>query len=157
MKDWDDEIKRASLVLLLSGLAFSMSAQAVTVDESASVLSASASSSLVSAEPLRGMLVNQTMTVAGQEFFRNFAAGWRDLPVSQRYSVSIHERPSVRQGTRIWVAFNRETMFQAFLPPGRDQILALSEQAVAMVSSSIIDTDLNRAMYRDADLAADEI
>ncbi len=157
MKYWNDEIRQASLALLVSGLAFSMNAQAISGEESAGALTASVSLPLVSAEPLRGMLVNQTMTVAGQEFFRNFAAGWRDLPVSQRYSVSIHERPSVRQGTRIWVAFNRETMFQAFLPPGRDQILALSEQAVAMVSASIIDTDLNRAMYRDADLAADEI
>lgn len=155
--DWHGEIRQVSLALLLSGLSFSMSAQAVTTDEAVSSLGASAASSLISAEPLRGLLVNQTMTVAGQEFFRNFAAGWRDLPVSQRYSVSIHERPSPRQGTRIWVAFDRETLFQAFLPPGRDQILFLSEQAVEMVSSSIIATDLNRAMYQEADLAADEI
>lgn len=157
MQDWEKEIKQAGMLLLFCGLAWSLSAQATGVDDAISARQVPAYAPLIASEPLRGVLVNQTMTVAGQEFFRSFAAGWRDLPVSQRYTVSIHERPSARQGTRIWVAFERETMFQAFLPPGRDQVLALSEQAVAMVGASIMDTDINRALFRDADLAADEI
>jgi curli production assembly/transport component CsgE len=104
-----------------------------------------------------GLVTNQTITVAGQDFYRYFVASWQELAISGRFAISIHERPSARWGSQIWIEFAQRRIVQMALPAGRSGIRAISEQAAAVVQQRIIDAELERTLFRNADLGADEI
>lgn len=102
-------------------------------------------------------MTNQTITVAGQDFYQHFVAAWQELAVSERFAISIHERPSARWGSQVWIEFAQRRILQFSLPAGRSGIKAISEQAVAVVQQRIIDAEVERALFRNADMGADEI
>lgn len=108
------------------------------------------------AESYGGVVVNQTITVAGQEFFRYFVALWRERELSERFAIAVIERPSARWGGQIWVEFAQRRVFQAPLSSARSGLRGLSEQAVDLVYQTVIDTEADRLLFRDADLGADE-
>jgi curli production assembly/transport component CsgE len=104
-----------------------------------------------------GIVINQTVTVAGQDFYQYFVASWRDKPNSERYSVSVHERPSARWGTQVWVEYQRKPVFRALLPTMRASVPSISARAVEISYQKIMDADVQRLLYRDQDLGPDEI
>ena len=104
-----------------------------------------------------GVVVDQTVTGFGHVFYQNFVSFWRDQPLSDRYSISIHESATARFGSKVWVEYAQRRMFQAFLPPSNTVIRATSEKAAALVYSNIIDTDVQRLLFRDVDIGQDEL
>jgi curli production assembly/transport component CsgE len=107
-------------------------------------------------ESIAGILANQTVTVAGQEFHAAFATMWADKPEIPAYGLAIRERPSARRGTTIEVEHANQVIFRAYLPPARAQIRPLAEQAVEMVYENALAAQV-QLLVRDDDLAADEI
>jgi curli production assembly/transport component CsgE len=107
-------------------------------------------------EAIAGILVNQTVTVAGQEFHAAFAAVWADKPEIAGYGLAIRERPSARRGTTVEVEHANRIVFRAWLPPVRSQIRPLAEQAVEMVYENAVAAQV-QLLLRDDDLAPDEI
>jgi curli production assembly/transport component CsgE len=107
-------------------------------------------------DPYAGVVMNQTVTVAGQEFYLNFMAAWRDKELNERYTLSIHERPSPRYGSKVWIEFAQRRVFQSNLPPSRRAIKEISEQAVEIAYQNTVDADVQRLLFREQDLAADE-
>ena len=103
-----------------------------------------------------GVVANQTISLTGQEFYRAFVALWRDKENTDRYSVSIHERPSARWGSLVWVEYAQRKVFQAFISPARSNLSALSEQAVERTYQNVIDAEVLRALFREPDLGQDE-
>lgn len=104
-----------------------------------------------------GVVANQTITVAGQDFFQYFVSAWRDRDMSERFVVSVHERPSARWGSQIWIEYGQRRVFQASLPAGRAGIKALSEQAVEAAYQKVADAEVERLLFRDPDMGSDEI
>src|SRR5690606_2727856 len=45
-------------------------------------------------DPLGGVVVNRTVTVLGNDFYQDFTALWRQKDISNKFSISIYERPS---------------------------------------------------------------
>jgi curli production assembly/transport component CsgE len=111
--------------------------------------------SQVERQAMDGILVNQTITVAGQEFHGAFAALWSDKPDIPGYGLAIHERPSARRGTTIEVEHANRVVFRAWLPPARSQIRPLAEQAVDLVYESAVAAQVQQLLHDD-DLAPDE-
>jgi curli production assembly/transport component CsgE len=107
-------------------------------------------------DPYMGVVANQTVTVAGQAFYQDFIAAWRDKELSERYTLSIHERPSARHGSQVWIEFAQRRVFQSNLPPSHRAIQEISERAVEIAYQNIVDADVQRLLFRDQDLAADE-
>lgn len=128
----------------------------VACPAAAAPVSASASGERRLAESYGGVVVNQTITVAGQEFFQYFVAHWRERELSERFAIAVVERPSARWGGQIWVEFAQRRVFQAPLSSARSGLRSLSEQAVDLVYQTVIDTEAERLLFRDADLGADE-
>jgi curli production assembly/transport component CsgE len=104
-----------------------------------------------------GVVVNQTVTVAGQDFYQYFVALWRDKEKSEKYVVSIHERPSARWGTQVWVEYAQKRVFQSALPTARANIQAVSAQAVDVAYQNVIDVEIQSLLFRDVDLGPDEM
>jgi curli production assembly/transport component CsgE len=108
-------------------------------------------------EAYGGIVLNQTITVGGQEFYRYFVALWRDKPMTEQYAISIHERPSARFGSQVWVEYAQRRMFQAALPSARTAIAPLSERAVETAYQAVVDINVQRMLFQGDDLGRDEI
>lgn len=107
-------------------------------------------------EAIDGIVVNQTVTVAGQEFHAAFAALWSDKPPLPGYALAIRERPSARRGTTVDIEHGNRIVFRAWLPPARAQIRLLAQQAVDIVYEDAVAAQVKH-LLRDDDMASDEI
>ena len=107
-------------------------------------------------EAYGGVVVGQTVTVAGQDFYQYFVALWRDRPGNEKYSITLHERPSARLGNLVWIEYERLMLFQTILPFSRSQIRPISEQAVDVAWQRLMELEIERKLFNDADLAKDE-
>src|SRR5690606_7482351 len=83
----------------------------------------------VKADPLMGLVINRTVTVLGKDFYKYFAARWRILELSTRFSVTVHERPTAQRGSEIWVQFGQQRVFHTFLSPRRSAVRKVSDHA----------------------------
>lgn len=104
-----------------------------------------------------GVVVDQTVTVAGHEFYQHFVVLWRDREMTNRYAISVHERPTARWGSQIWIEYAQRRVFQAFMPPARANVKAIGEQAAEIAYQNVVDTEVQRLLFREQDLAPDEL
>jgi curli production assembly/transport component CsgE len=107
-------------------------------------------------ELYEGVVANQTITIVAQDFYQYFVTAWRDKPLSERYALSIHERPSARWGSQVWVEYANRKIFQTFLPPARNRIKDLSLEAVELAYQNIVELDVVNLLFKDPDLGPDE-
>lgn len=108
-------------------------------------------------DPLGGIVVNRTVTVLGNDFYQYFAAYWREKDISSTFTISVHERPSARFGSEIWVQFRQKRMFHTFLPPARAATKEISAIAVDMVYRNIAESEVERILTRSPDLGPEEM
>ncbi|MDR5856138.1 CsgE family curli-type amyloid fiber assembly protein [Caballeronia sp. LZ062] len=108
-------------------------------------------------DALGGAVTTDTVTLAGQDFYNWFAQAWGAIPLSERYIVSVHERPSARYGSLVWVEFGQRRVFQAFLPIARANVRPVAEGAAHVAFQNVMQADLTRLLFRDADMANDEL
>lgn len=109
------------------------------------------------ADPYAGVVLDSTVTFIGQEFYRDFVSLWREQPRSERYSLTVIERPSARWGSLVYVEYMQRRLFTAFLSPGRrDQIRGTAHGAVQAVYQNVVDADIQRLLFKDPDLGPEE-
>jgi len=89
-----------------------------------------------------GIVVNQTFTPGGMEFYRRFTDFWREKPDFEKYNLVIVERPSRRYGNLIFVVQEQQVVFSGNLPIKVSAIGALSLDAVEKVNANIISQSL---------------
>lgn len=108
-------------------------------------------------ESIAGIVADQVVTLIGQNFYGYFVATWRELPLANRYNISIHEKPSARWGSLVWVEFEHRHLFEAFLSPARSDIKLAAERAANVAYQGMVRTDIERLLFRDQDLGPDEM
>jgi curli production assembly/transport component CsgE len=108
-------------------------------------------------DALGGIVTTDTITLAGQDFYTVFSQAWSAIPLSERYIVSVHERPSARYGSLIWVEFRQRRVFQAFLPIARANVRQVAESAASIAFQNVMQADLTRLLFHEADMASDEL
>ncbi|RYY81802.1 MAG: hypothetical protein EOO24_41510 [Comamonadaceae bacterium] len=108
-------------------------------------------------DPYGGVVVNQTITLVGHEFYRSFVAAWRERPGSDRYTLTVGERPTAQLGSQVWVDYGRRRVFQTFLPPARARVSGFGERAAALTYENVVQSDAQRLLFKDPDLGPDEI
>jgi curli production assembly/transport component CsgE len=108
-------------------------------------------------ESLVGIVTDQVVTLIGQNFYGYFVAAWRELPLASRYNISIHEKPSARWGSLVWIEFERRHLFEAFLSPTRSNVKLAAERAANVAYQNMVRTDIERLLFRDQDLGSDEM
>ena len=104
-----------------------------------------------------GIVVDQTITVNGHAFYQRFVAAWRDNELSSRYAISVHEKPSARWGSQLWVAYAQQRVYQIFLPSVRANLQVMSEQAARQAYQNVVDLEVQRLLFSEVDLGADEL
>jgi curli production assembly/transport component CsgE len=108
-------------------------------------------------EALGGIVSNEVMTMIGQNFYNAFVTLWRDYPLAERYTISVHERPDPRWGSLVWVEYEHRRLFEAFLSPAHSDIKQAAGRAAAMAYQSVVRVDIDRLLFRDQDLGPDEM
>jgi curli production assembly/transport component CsgE len=102
------------------------------------------------------MLTDQTVTPAGHDFYQQFSALWYDKPLQDQFSIAVRERPSAREGNRIQIEYANRLLFEAVLPSARGNIGATADRAVEMVYERVSAAAVERLLFREPDLGADE-
>lgn len=103
-----------------------------------------------------GLVVGQTMTLAGRTFYDSFASAWNDKDIDGRFSVSITERPTARLGSQVFIEYGNRRLLQMFLPPNRSLIPDIGTQAAAQVYQAILDYQVSQ-FFGDPDVGRDEL
>lgn len=103
-----------------------------------------------------GLVVGQTMTLAGRAFYDSFALAWSEQDEAGRFGVAISERPTARLGSQVFVDYGNRRLLQMFLPPNRSLIPDMGAQAAAQAYQAILDYQLSQ-FFGDPDMGRDEL
>ena len=104
---------------------------------------------------LEGLLVNNTITWFGRDFFTEFARHWRNQSVRISENIVIEELPSARRGTQVVIKFRDSIVFRTSVSGSRAGSRQVAAQSVPMVSARIRSQLMNR-QTASLDLASEE-
>jgi curli production assembly/transport component CsgE len=107
-------------------------------------------------EGINGLIIDNTMTVIGRDFYQYFSRYWVDQELSDDYNLTVREQPTARFGSRIVVEWNRLNLFQVFLPPTRSNIEISAKQAVQVISQRFKVIEIQKLLFVNPDLAPEE-
>jgi Curli assembly protein CsgE len=106
---------------------------------------------------VKGLVINQTVSGRGYEFYRVFSELWMLKPDSDNYSLSVVERPQ-RYGNNFILIFLGQTRIYGGIVPRRfDQIRPLCEQAVDSALANIIANALEGGDAAQFDVGQSEL
>jgi len=105
-----------------------------------------------SADGVTGLVVNQTVTAGGYDFYLLFTEIWRTRPDSENHVLSIVERPSKRYGNQVSIFLGQTRVYFGTLPRKYDQLRQLCEQAVETTLANIVALVLDTATSGQTDL-----
>jgi hypothetical protein len=108
------------------------------------------------AEGLNGVVVANTITPAGHQFYRLFALAWREKPESETYSLSVVESRVRQRFTVVTLYYSNQSLYSAILPTRFPALQSLVDQSLDAVSSRLLTLELG-ASESDPDMAADDI
>ena len=83
---------------------------------------------------LGGLILNETFSVVGNDFFQAFEEYWVEPEgISFSYTVSVGEEPAPRFGSRVVVEVGSTVLFRAFLRPNSRQTKTAARRAARRV------------------------
>lgn len=88
-----------------------------------------------------GLLVNNTKTKNGAEFYEFFYRDWVAPVNAHNYSIFITEKPYRMTTTQVEIHINETLVFQSFLQPRSDIVEELAKQAVAQTTMYLVNYD----------------
>lgn len=92
---------------------------------------AAASGPRASRNAIDGLVVDETVTRIGHDFYDVFYGAWKPPPGAANYTIRIQEQPAPGLGTRVLLLLNDEVLFQLQLQPRYDVIEELGKAAAA--------------------------
>jgi curli production assembly/transport component CsgE len=107
-------------------------------------------------ETLEGVVLDHTLTGPGRAFYQNFVSAWREMGDVSSVSLALHELPSARWGSIVWVEHKSGKVYQVSLYPGMPRAAEIAEQAAAQVFQRIGQIKVEQAIFKDPDLGSDE-
>jgi curli production assembly/transport component CsgE len=111
---------------------------------------------------LPGILINETHTFAGRDFYASFTALWPTYDPDGQYTLAIVERPSVKTASQITIKYAGRSVYQHFISNQTDFNRKAAEIAVKQVSRAVgaMRPDVQEVMeklFPDPDMAPDEL
>lgn len=78
-----------------------------------------------------GLLVNETKTKTGEDFYDLFFTNWVAPAGAKNYTITIAEKPFRLTSTLIVVSINDTPVYQSILQPRQEIVEGLSEDAIS--------------------------
>jgi curli production assembly/transport component CsgE len=107
-------------------------------------------------ELLAGVILDQTVTVAGHEFYKQFCMFWHDKPVNELFSLAVRERLSAQRGNQVVVEYMGRVVFHGALPASRADLRPVSLEAVDVAYETVANAEVQRLLFTQDELAPDE-
>lgn len=82
-----------------------------------------------------GLLVDDTKTKTGKDFYDLFYASWEAPSGAKNYTITITEKPFRLSSTLIVVSINDTPVYQSVLQPRQDIVEGLSQDAISTTQS----------------------
>lgn len=112
---------------------------------------------VMSDEDRWGLVVNQTVTFAGQSFAKNFTDIRMHQHTRSQDNIYITEKTSALWGSVISIIYKNNTLISMSLQNGRPVDAQRIGQLVAVVEKKIQRYKLEQVLAKSIDLAKDEI
>jgi len=106
---------------------------------------------------LKGLLLNQTRTFAGQAFYVAFVDNWQVLDSQGQYNLVIVERPSARSGSQISVKYGEQVIYQQVLHFNAQKAQRAGQSAATVVFDRVMNEQVEQLFSANPDMAQDEI
>lgn len=103
-----------------------------------------------------GMIIDNTITLIGHEFAREFSAQRLDADTGTTTTFTITERPSARWGSMIIISEGQNTLQTLFITPGRMNVREIAAQVEETMEQRLAQNRL-RKMIESIELAPDEL
>jgi hypothetical protein len=94
-----------------------------------------------------GLVVDETQTKLGRDFYDIFFGRWEAPPNAVNFTVTIREQILPNRGTRIVVQVNDGVAFQAYLQPRYDAIEEAAWRGVSFARRALLDQAPSRLEY----------
>jgi Curli assembly protein CsgE len=102
-----------------------------------------------------GLVVDQSITFIGQNFYRAFVQRWMDVDTEGRYAIVIKEYPSPKSGTYVHVEYSGVVMFSASLSPtSNNTIPIIASGAVQQVYQNLVSVESENPLILNSDLGS---
>ncbi|MHA3903954.1 CsgE family curli-type amyloid fiber assembly protein [Castellaniella sp. WN] len=111
----------------------------------------------INSDPLKGLIINRTVTVMGWDFYSNFTQVWQALYPDSRDTMTVIERPTAQFGSEIWISYLDQTVFHTFLSPARSRAKDQSREVVQAVRENIDIINAQRQFIQNTDLGPEEM
>lgn len=85
-----------------------------------------------------GLLVDDTKTKMGKDFYDLFYGSWQAPKGAKNYTITVSEKPFRLTSTQIVVSINENPVYQAILQPRQDVVEALSMDAIANTQNYLV-------------------
>lgn len=85
-----------------------------------------------------GLLVDDTKTKMGKDFYDLFYGNWEAPPRAKNFTITVSEKPFRLTSTLIVVSINENPVYQAILQPRQDVVEALSFEAISSTQSYLV-------------------
>jgi hypothetical protein len=79
-----------------------------------------------------GLVMDETQTKIGRDFYDVFYSHWEAPPDAHNFTITVKEQPMPSLGTRVVVELNSQTVFQTRLQPRYAYIEQAAKRAVYM-------------------------
>jgi hypothetical protein len=96
-----------------------------------------------------GVVVNQTVSNTGNEFYKIFSLLWSERPDYGNYPLNIKERLSKRYGNFVDIYLGQQRVYSAALPLKYDSLKTLCEKAVEETQTNIVTLSLQTPDSKD--------
>ncbi|MCO1333857.1 curli production assembly/transport protein CsgE [Microbulbifer sp. OS29] len=106
---------------------------------------------------LTGLVIDNTVSGIGHEFARSLSIYISSNFGSFDYNLTVHERPSARWGSVVWVTYDASQVFKTVIYPGRRKFGEVVEQAASQINNNVRQQRLQELFSQNIDLAGDEI
>ncbi len=82
-----------------------------------------------------GLLVNDTKTKNGNDFYGMFYDRWEAPKTAKNYSITVYEKPYQLTSSIITISINDEIVYQSILQPRQDLIESQTQEAIAVIQN----------------------
>lgn len=107
-------------------------------------------------ELIQGLLVDNTISRFGHDFYRHFSDRLTDT-TDLDFNLVVRERPSARWGSLVWVEYEQRLLYRQFIPPNNSELKDAAYAAADQVHEGITRRRLENLLQDTFDMEKDEL
>ncbi|TWI58647.1 curli production assembly/transport component CsgE [Pseudomonas duriflava] len=107
-------------------------------------------------DDIQGLIVDNTISRFGHDFYRYFSDRLVDTTPLD-FNLVVKERPSARWGSLIWVEHNQRLVYRQFIQPNVMELKGIAYSAADQVKDTLDKQKIENLLYDAFDMDRDEL